>query len=352
MKKRLYVTFAVLILSPILAFSSWSALYDGWEGHPRILAGLIPTSLGAGISLDWQSGTSFYAKGRAGYFERMLWQRPTDGMPIVSDPLLYDLLRFDLEGGLAQRLGSHMASIGYRISYERPFDSMIVGTTLASGVVDPVAGWSSNSVFGRLSGIKGSLEARYRFDRYHDNHSRSDGILIALGGSYGTGSYLSLSVEAKGAKTLLAEMEGEHSLFSIVVVDRIVGSYDLGASIPLSVQEVSAFGAKVRGFSTFQYPVALSMANQLDLRFSGPSVVYRGIFPRMTLFCDVGYGHETVANSTFQATGMLASGGVSLHFTLGPYMDLGYQMAYLLVGENHAHPGAKMVGELSAHLRF
>jgi len=353
MKKRLLACISILVISPLLVFGGLSATYDGWEGHPRIGAGLVPTSLGAGLSFDWQSGTSIYGKGMVGYFERMIWQDPTTGNLLDTNPLVYDQLRFAAEGGLAQQLGSHMLSIGYRISYELPFDSMVVGRVLESGVVTPVAGFASSPIFGPLDSVNGTLEARYRFDRYLDNRAKSDGFLLDLRGSYGINRYLSILAEAKGAKTLLAQMEGERNLFSLVVIDRIVASYDTGTQIPLSAQEKSAFGSKIRGFSTLQYPVALSVANQFDLRLNGPSVIHSAIFPRMTLFCDVGYGYGMMANSNYSSKGgMLASSGISLNFTLGPYMDLGYQMAYLLVGENLAHPGVKMVGELVAHLRF
>ena len=59
-----------------------------------------------------------------------------------------------------------------------------------------------------------------------------------------------------------------------------------------------------------------------------------------------------MGNSTVWADGFLASAGGSLFFTLGPVMDFGYQMAYLLAGDNPEYPGAKMVGQLVAHLSY
>ena len=175
-----------------------------------------------------------------------MWQDPE----LCSYQLIYDQ-------SLHQLASLATLSIGFGFSYELPFDSMVVGRVLESGVVTPVAGFASSPIFGPLDSVNGTLEARYRFDRYLDNRAKSDGFLLDLRGSYGINRYLSILAEAKGAKTLLAQMEGERNLFSLVVIDRIIASYDTGTQIPLSAQEKSAFGSKIRGFSTLQYPVAL-----------------------------------------------------------------------------------------------
>lgn len=352
MKKRLLSILMIALMCPLLAFGSWSALYEGWEGHPRLGAGLIPTSLGAGLSFDWESGTSLYGLGWAGYKERMIWQDPVSGNLRTTNPPTYDYLGFSVELGVGQTLKDHSLSLGMRASYEMPFDSVIVGTALPSGIVTSLASWGATPAFGNLHAIMVTVEGHYRFDRYYDRRTSADGVLLAFGARYGLDGFASFDAEAKGAITLVSETEKDRNLFSVVLVDRLVASYDLGRPIPLSVQDRHAFGSKIRGFSPLQYPLSFSVANQLDLRFNGPALLLDSLFPRMTLFCDVGYGYGTLANGTAIAYGMLASSGVALSFTLGPFMDLGYQMAYLLQGENFANPGMKMVGELVAHLRF
>nr|WP_319777330.1 hypothetical protein [uncultured Sphaerochaeta sp.] len=59
-----------------------------------------------------------------------------------------------------------------------------------------------------------------------------------------------------------------------------------------------------------------------------------------------------MANTSASSTAFLASAGVSVTYSLLSYMDIGYQMAYLIEGSNPMQPGKTMIGELVAHIRF
>ncbi len=165
-------------------------------------------------------------------------------------------------------------------------------------------------------------------------------------------SYARLEGEVRAAKTLLTLTESGKNLYSIVLADRLNISGVFGSSIPLSVQQTTSLGSKVRGFGTFQFPTDYSVANQFDLRFNGPEPFFSGLFPRMVLFFDIGYGWGELYNTSLPESGLIASAGVSVTFAVRSYMDIGYEMAYLLTGENYEYPGARMVGKIVARLSF
>jgi hypothetical protein len=70
------------------------------------------------------------------------------------------------------------------------------------------------------------------------------------------------------------------------------------------------------------------------------------------LFFDIGYGWGELYNTSIPESGLIASAGVSVTFAIRSYMDIGYEMAYLLAGENYEYPGARMVGKILARLSF
>lgn len=366
MNKKLVLFLLLVCLLHLSLFASWSFAYDSWDGHPRIAAGLVPTGIRAGavndsLSLfaDWK--TDFYLLGKVGYQERLVWQNPLSGSLLTANPLVYDQLLFDWTLGLNQYLGSsqkHSLFVGYRGSYEKALDSMIEGTTLDSGTVQSLSSFFSggNAVYGQLSGIGTNIGFAYHYNNLVDTYTTSDGYAASVLLWFGpmllntNASYARLEGNVQAAKTLLTLTESGKNLYSIVLADRLNMSGVFGSSIPLSVQQTTSLGSKVRGFGTFQYPTDFSIANQFDLRFNGPEPFYSGLFPRLVLFFDFGYGWGELYNTALPMSGLIASTGVSVTFAVRSYMDIGYEMAYLLVGENYEHPGAKMVGKILARL--
>jgi hypothetical protein len=368
MNKKLVLFILLACLLPLSLSASWSFAYDSWDGHPRIAAGLVPTGIRAGVvndalSLfaDWE--TDFYLLGKVGYQERLVWQNPVLGSLLMANPLVYDQLLFDWTLGLNQYFGAsqkHSLFVGYRGSYEKEFDSMIEGTALDSGTVQSLSSFFSggNAVYGQLSGIGTNIGFAYHYNDLDDSYTTSDGYAASALLWFGpmllntNASYARLEGEVRAAKTLLTLTESGKNLYSIVLADRLNISGVFGSSIPLSVQQTTSLGSKVRGFGTFQFPTDYSVANQFDLRFNGPEPFVSGLFPRLVLFFDIGYGWGELYNTSIPESGLIASAGVSVTFAIRSYMDIGYEMAYLLAGENYEYPGARMVGKILARLSF
>ena len=353
MRKRTLALVGILILVNSLIFGEWVALYEGWEGHPRIGGGLIPTSLSIGLAHQWATRTELHISGNAGYHERLLWQDPISGSIRSSNPLIYDHMDLNLGVGVMQRVGKHRVSATIAMNFERPLDSIITDTVLESGKVLPLDDWDPGTVYGQIDGWKFIASAGYHYDGLTDTRTSGQGIRGSLVASHtlGVGTW-SIIGDAVGMMTVYEQKDEGRNLFSIVLADKLIATYVFGSTITLTEQERTSFGSKIRGFGTFQYPTSFSIANQFDIRINGPEAIYKGIFPRLDLFVDVGYGIGYVGNSTVWADGFLASAGGSLFFTLGPVMDFGYQMAYLLAGDNPEYPGVKMVGQLVAHLSY
>ena len=76
--------------------------------------------------------------------------------------------------------------------------------------------------------------------------------------------------------------------------------------------------------------------NNLDLRFTSPALGVDGLYIRLNLFFDMGYGAGHFYNSEFRQNKFIASTGAQISFTIFDFIDLGYQVAYLINGENYA----------------
>ena len=152
MRKRILALLGILILVNSLIFGEWVALYEGWEGHPRIGEGLIPTSLSIGLAHQWATRTELHISGSAGYHERLLWQDPISGSIRSSNPLIYDHMDLNLGVGVVQRVGKHRVGATIAMNFERPLDSIITGSVLESGVVLPLDDWDPGTVYGQIDG--------------------------------------------------------------------------------------------------------------------------------------------------------------------------------------------------------
>ncbi len=368
-KKGVSICFLFLLL-PSLLFSSWSFVFDSWDGHPQIASALVPTSVRAGTAYDkinlfsgWQ--TDLLLLGGVGYQQRSLYQNPQTGALLGSNPLIFDFLHFDWTIGLKQYLdteGRQSLFLGYRGSYEQAFDSMVVGNTISSGVVLDIPTWMAtygpDTLYGPLSGVGTNIILQYSYDRLEDTLVTSDGYSFSV--SLGMGpkllntnsSYISLESSAQLATTLHQVLEKKKNLYSIVLVDRLAFAASYGSFVPFSVQERTSQGSLVRGFGPYQYPRDVVLANQLEIRVNGPENFTKGLFPRFLFFFDLGYGFGQLLNTNISSSGLTASLGPALTFVLTDYLNIGYQMAYLIAGTNADHPGAKIVGEIQAHIRY
>jgi hypothetical protein len=371
MNKKRYIVALLFHFVPISLFSAWSFVYEGWLGHPQIISGLVPTGISVGarssmpsLFAGWE--TDFSLMGKTGYHQRMLWQDPSDGSYPVATPLVYDTLLFDWKLVLRQFLGTEKhasLSLGYAGSFERALDPLAEGRTLESGLVTSPDTWFStyggDNFYGALSGIGTILFAVFSYDRYIDTRVMTDGYQTSLLLKFGprllntNASYLSAEASAQWARTLYTNPEGkDRNLYSIVLADRILASAVYGSAIPPSLSQTTSLGSMVRGFEPWMYPIDLALANQAEIRFNGPESFAKGCFPRLVLFYDNGFGLGNVYGTNQSLSSVLASVGVAFSYSLSYYMDIGYQMAYLIAGSNPASPAKVIIGQLSAHFRF
>ena len=365
-KYRVVLCLFILVLTSYSVFASWSFVYESWEGHPRIGSSLIPTGIRSGVTSDlrpifsgWETDLVLLAK--AGFHERVLWQHPVSGVLLSSSPLVFDLLQFDWTIGIKQNLGSKQnIFLGYRGSYEQALDSMVEGDVLDSGTVLGIDPWFSsyggNTHYGKLSGIGTSILLSYS---YNQEEELFDGLAFESSLFVGpkllntNASYLAFTAEGAGALMIYQELdEKQHNLYSIIFRDNLQLTYTLGSHIPVSVLQETSLGSLVRGYGSGQYPLDGALANRFSLCFNGPEPFTKGFYPRLILFFDVGYGFGQLANTSVSSSAFLASTGVSVTYSLLSYMDIGYQMAYLMEESNPMQPGKTMVGELVAYLHF
>nr|WP_321261163.1 hypothetical protein [uncultured Sphaerochaeta sp.] len=365
-KYRVVLCLFILVLSSSSVFASWSFAYDSWEGHPRIGSSLVPTGIRSGAISDlkpifsgWETDLVLLAK--AGFHERVLWQHPVNGSLLSSSPLIFDLLQFDWTIGIKQSLAhDQQLFLGYRGSYEKALDSMVEGDVLDSGTVLGIDPWFSsyggNTLYGLLSGIGTSVLLSYS---YNHEEELLDGLAFESSLFIGpkllntNASYLAFTAEGAVALMIYQELdEKQHNLYSIILRDNLQFTYTLGSHIPVSFLQETSLGSLVRGYGSGQYPLDGALANRFSLCFNGPEPFTKGFYPRLILFFDVGYGFGQLVNTSVSSSAFLASAGVSVTYSLLSYMDIGYQMAYLIEGSNPMHPGKTMVGELIAHIRF
>lgn len=194
------------------------------------------------------------------------------------------------------------------------------------------------------------LALSLKLDLMEDTLHTNDGLWSRVDLKYGPkalnstlsgfASYLTLTLNTVGAKTLLNVEKNENSIFSIALVDRVNTSFTTGSSIPSFVSGPVSLGRKVRGFNTYTYATEFTVVNNLDLRIVGPGVGLDKIAPRVNLFFDMGYGWGKVFNTEREEKNFLASTGIQVEMSFFDFIDLGYQVTYLLVDKDkYTQPG-------------
>lgn len=387
MRKKLIPLLLIFLLSPALLFSSpWSYMYEGVEGHPEILGGILPTYTHMGANYE---GWSFLENRETrlelllglGYTQRKIWQNPNAGSPLFDDPLVYDVVRTNWSVRLNQSLDgkNHISPyIGYEGTFEYYLDSMVQGSSRQNGStaypVQSIATWFSPSSVNSpyYPDLKGAdttmlgttLVAGLSYTDMKNTLVTSDGFSSDLSFRYaptvlnnlldGTASFYSIDSTSRYAKTLYSLKDAKDlNVYSIVVSDKVNLNWTNGNAVPLYYQGPVSLGQKMRGFSAWTYNTQFSAVNSFDLRFSGPEPFFSGIFPRMNLFLDIGYALGNYFNSSVSYGGVfLASSGVQLAVAIFDYLDLGYQLAFLLAGHNYENYNDTIVGSVTLTLKL
>lgn len=390
MMKKTLSLLIILILSLSTIFASdWHFVFGDLSQHPEILWGFIPSYVDAGVGYDGVSlidgdKTDIQMLVGAGFNQRKLWQDPRNGSWIKSNPLIYDVIDFDwslrfAQGFLDSPMGDKdllTVTLAYNGQFEKATDSIAKGKNRLNGVVSPVRtideffsiypGYDKNvypEINGNRSFLGTQLALYLKIDAMEDTIHENNGFLGKISFQWGPkalnsaldgfADYYTISANAVGAYTLYEIKSGSKSYFSIVIADRANISYTGGDAIPAFIQGPESLGRKVRGFNTYTYNTAFTVVNNFDIRFAGPDMGLKGIAPRVNLFFDIGYGSGNINNSEIKESNFLASTGVQGTITFFDFIDLGYQIAYLINGDNFAKGSDKnLVGSFTFFLDF
>lgn len=386
MKRKLIAL--LLVMSAVLsglAASDVEFVFGGLDQHAEVIGGFLPTFLKAGAGYNGASiiegnktQISFLAGG--GYSQRKVWQNPEDGDVIYENPVVYDTIRAEWELGLAQGFGQSLVpgkdlvtfSLAYIGRYEKNVDSFKEGETR-----DNNGDWRISSLDGYIGkDYQGAIYPDLRGNREHLGTSFSAGLLVDLMDSQkmydngfeasvealwaplalnkaldGVADYYSLTFNAVGAWAPFISVENGRHWFSLTFIDRVNVNWTDGDEVPVYAQYDVSLGRKVRGFTSWTYNTQFTAVNNFDIRLAGPSVA--GIFPRINLFFDIGYGCGNYFNTETEGDNLLMSTGVQFTVSFFDFIDLGYQVAYLFKGDNFVSgPEANVTGRFTFFLDF
>lgn len=417
MKKALTVVLILALALCSVFAGDFKFLFTELDQHPEILAGFLPTltAIGAGyegLSLIEGDLTQFQATIGGGYTQRVLFQNPVTGEPLISDQMLYDQIQVRWNLKFLQGFGDSWvegkdlvtAYVGYEGRYEKAIDSMKVHEARFRGYADPVAREKGKTAIPSLdewfnthyddgSGngtLKGNkiypdladdysafmtnfyLGARLNLmdDKMVSNQGGLAEIKLQFAPSFlnNKASYYSVTFNAVAGTTLF-EMSNKKglNLFSVVLIDRVNVNWTDGSQVPVYASRPVSLGRKVRGFNTNSYNTNFTVVNNLDIRLAGPEFLLDGVFPRLNLFFDMGWhagnylntGHNGVAAASAEAMAekydlkrFLCSTGFQLEMCIYDFIDLGFQLSYLISGDNMKTPGEKFITGATFFLDF
>lgn len=386
MVKKIMVTAVVLLLAITSVFAAPLRFVFGDLGqHPEILMGFLPSYLLAGagyrpVELIEGDVTEIQLLAGLGYNQRKVWQNELSGKVEKKDPIVYDVLETDwilrfVQGfGDSSVAGKDLFTItaGYEGKLEFALDSMVKGQTRNNGgsfeirSLDDRIGTYDGDIYPDLRGNRTALGSvlalQLKYDEMDDRMTTTDGFVAKAdlkwapsflnGALDGKADYYSLTLNAVAAKTVFAYSENGKDMFTITLVDRGNVNWTDGSMVPVWAQGPVSLGRKVRGFNTWTYNTQFTAVNNFDVRFAGPNLGVKGIFPRVNLFYDIGYGCGKYFNTQISEGNFLMSTGVQVTVSFFDFIDLGYQVAYLFNGEKFSEGTKKVVGSFTFFLDF
>ena len=406
MKKALTVVLVLALALCSVFAGDFKFLFTELDQHPEILAGFLPTltAIGAGyegLSLIDGNLTQLQATIGGGYTQRALFQNPDNGEPLLDDIMLFDQIQLRWNLKFLQGFGDSWvdgkdlvtAYVGYEGRYEKAVDSMKVHEERYRGYADadtrtkgktPIPSldeWFNSHFPSTLAGnrIYPDLADDYtafmtnfylgaRLNLMDDKMVSNEGALAEVKLQFAPSflnkkaSYYSITFNAVAGTTLLevSNKKGQN-LFSIVLIDRLNVNWTDGSKVPVYASMPVSLGRKVRGFNTNSYNTNFTVVNNLDLRLAGPEFIMDGVFPRLNIFFDMGWYAGNYFNSDNSAAAMaekydlkrfLCSAGFQLEMCIFDFIDLGFQLSYLISGDNMRTPGEKFITGATFFLDF
>ncbi len=174
-------------------------------------------------------------------------------------------------------------------------------------------------------------------------HKTWDGLYAEATGEWGPGflfnsignaNYYRLNLTAHGFRTLYTSSQPNgRNLFSVYAGDFFAADYAGGSSIPIYIQQTIGgryprYGVAdaVRGFEPGAYDTQLKVVNNLELRVTGPAVIWPSFLPGAYVFFDTGYYDGYFGDPGNTPGGMIGSVGIGLFADL---LDLANATVYL-----------------------
>ena len=411
MKKALTIVLVLALALCSVFAGDFKFLFTELDQHPEILAGFLPTLTAIGVGyngLDLVEGdlTQVQFTVGGGYTQRVLFQDPTNGEPLISNQLIYDDIQLRWNLKFLQGFGDSWvegkdlvtAYIGYEGRYEKAVDSMKTGESRLRGYADvttdpkttgPTEIQTMNQWFGEFgtTNVGNTIypdlnKADYtsfinnfyigaKLNLMDDQMVSNEGMTaeVKLQGAWGKqAKYYTATVNLVAGTTLLeiANKKGMN-LFSVVLIGRANATYTDGPAVPIYASRPVSLGRKVRGIDTNSYNTNFSAVANIDLRLAGPEFLMDGVFPRLNLFLDFGYhagnylntGHNGVAAASAQAMAekyglqqFLCTTGFQLEMCFFDFIDLGFQLSYLINGENLKNPQNRFITGATFFLDF
>ncbi len=386
--KKLLVFLLVLVISISLFAGDVHFVFGDVKQHPDILAGFIPsyTLLGVGYYMPpfiEGNTTDVRLLVGEGYTQRLMWldeesgeNNYDNGVWDKSSALRFNVwqnevsLRF-LQGFLKSSVeGKDLLTLTLSLNgrYERYYSSSkFLFMDIHGNLDDVIAEDYSGKIYPELNGRRDflglELALSLKFDMMEDTLHTNDGFWARIDFKYGPealnslasghAGYHSLVFNAVGAKTLYnIKNEGGASMFSISVVDRAYASYASGTAVPSFVSGPVSLGRNVRGFNTYTYATEFTLVNSFDIRLAGPDVGVRNVAPRVNFFIDCGYGWGKVFNTERSEKNFLASTGIQMTLSFFDFIDLGYEVNYILVDRNKYTQPGKVTTNVTFFLDF
>ena len=376
MKKLITISLALLLTLSSAGASDWHFWGKDLDQHPEILAGFLPTYLYGGVGykgfelLDDHT-TDLQLMAGAGYVQRKLFQDPLTGEsspePVDGGPVIYDLVQVDwalkfLQGFFESPVEPGDDLLTVTFAYEGKFESAM--DSRAAGEVkknwgqatvhtldEYLATMTGRPIYPDLQGnhqfLGTNLNLGFEIDLMTDDIETNNGLLFNLDFDWaplalnkaldGEADFYSVVFNAVGAKTLYQFKTGDDHWFSLSLVDRFNLNWTSGDMVPVYAQKQGSLGRKVRGFASYSFNREFTAVNNLDLRLTGPALGVDGLYVRLNLFFDMGYALGDYYNTDISPDGdFLASTGAQISLTIFDFIDIGYQVAYLINGRNYA----------------
>ena len=409
MKKALTIVLVLALALCSVFAGDFKFLFTELDQHPEILAGFLPTLTAIGVGyngLDLVEGdlTQVQFTVGGGFTQRVLFQDPVTGEPLISNQLIYDDIQLRWNLKFLQGFGDSWvegkdlvtAYIGYEGRYEKAADSKWVGEPRLRGyaTTDPkttgptaiteIDDWFGsfgttnvgNTIYPDLNkadytSFINNFYIGAKLNLMDDQMVSNEGMTaeVKLQGAWGKQAKYYTATVNLVAGTTLFEMANKKglNLFSVVLIGRVNATYTDGPAVPIYASRPVSLGRKVRGIDTNSYNTNFSAVANIDLRLAGPEFLMDGVFPRLNLFLDVGYhagnylntGHNGVAAASAQAMAekyglqqFLCTTGFQLEMCFFDFIDLGFQLSYLINGENLKNPQHKFITGATFFLDF